>query len=191
MPRTAQQFENIREEKKSLIMNTALELFAVNGYHATTISSIARSAGISKGLLYNYFESKDELIRAILFNGLESIDKIFDSDNDGVLTREEMEYFLDQFFKFMKDDLHFWKLYFTLFVQPPVIELINERFQEVIQKAVEILTGFFKSLGHEDPDTEALIFGSMLDGIGMNFITNPDLFPVEKTKKRILEIFCK
>ena len=62
-PRTKQQFEDIREEKRSLIMKVALELFAEEGYHNTSISKIASRAGISKGLLYNYFDSKEDLIK--------------------------------------------------------------------------------------------------------------------------------
>ena len=58
-PRTPQQFEEIREEKMTLIMDIALEHFANEGYHTTTINHIARHAGISKGLMYNYFESKE------------------------------------------------------------------------------------------------------------------------------------
>ncbi|NJK98866.1 MAG: helix-turn-helix transcriptional regulator [Bacteroidales bacterium] len=41
----------IRQEKRVLIMETALELFAANGYENTTINQIAKKANISKGLL--------------------------------------------------------------------------------------------------------------------------------------------
>ncbi|NLV20203.1 MAG: helix-turn-helix transcriptional regulator, partial [Bacteroidetes bacterium] len=39
-PRTPNQFEMMREEKRNLIMDTALELFSQKGYHTTTISQI-------------------------------------------------------------------------------------------------------------------------------------------------------
>ena len=41
-PRTPLQFEEIREEKRNLIMDTALEHFAREGFHATTINHIAK-----------------------------------------------------------------------------------------------------------------------------------------------------
>jgi AcrR family transcriptional regulator len=41
-PRTEQQFEKIREARKREIMDTALELFASEGYDVTSISKIAR-----------------------------------------------------------------------------------------------------------------------------------------------------
>ena len=64
-PRTEEQFEEIRESKKNLIQEVALELFATRGYHSTSISMIAKEADISKGLLYNYFESKEELLNSM------------------------------------------------------------------------------------------------------------------------------
>ena len=43
-------------------MDVALQHFANKGFHATTIYHIAEHAGISKGLMYNYFNSKEELL---------------------------------------------------------------------------------------------------------------------------------
>ena len=48
MPRTENQFEEIREAKRELIINTALHLFAESGFHTTSIRQIAKKAKISK-----------------------------------------------------------------------------------------------------------------------------------------------
>ena len=72
-PRTSQQFQEMREEKMTLIMDVALEHFANEGYFRTTISHIARHAGISKGLMYNYFESKEALLRAIVHKSVNEV----------------------------------------------------------------------------------------------------------------------
>ena len=62
-PKTSGQFKEIRADKKQLIIDTALNLFANKGYHASSISMIAKEAKISKGLMYNYFDSKEALLR--------------------------------------------------------------------------------------------------------------------------------
>ncbi|MDT8400586.1 MAG: TetR/AcrR family transcriptional regulator [Bacteroidales bacterium] len=187
MPRTPQQFEGIREERKSSIMLTALGLFAKNGFHGTTISSIAREAGISKGLLYNYFENKNDLIKTIIYSGLDKIDSLMDPDKDGVLTVDEMEYLLDRFFDMLQNDTSFWKLYFTLLVQEPIIMLVKERLAEYVNKYIELLAAYFKARDFEDPYTEALLFGAMLDGIAINYIASSELFPMGKIKEKILQ----
>ncbi|WP_037305995.1 TetR/AcrR family transcriptional regulator [Amycolatopsis orientalis] len=51
------------EETKSLIVATALRLFAENGYDRTTMRAIAAEAGVSVGNAYYYFASKDQLIQ--------------------------------------------------------------------------------------------------------------------------------
>lgn len=77
-PRTKVQFEKIRQKSRENIENIALELFALKGYHATSISQIAERAGISKGgLLYNYFKSKEQLLDSIIAKVYDEIMRIF------------------------------------------------------------------------------------------------------------------
>jgi AcrR family transcriptional regulator len=55
-----------REQRKEMIMQGALELFAKQGFYATTIPDIAKALDISVGNIYNYFPSKDILARKII-----------------------------------------------------------------------------------------------------------------------------
>ena len=189
-PRTPEQFENIRLDKKALIMTTALELFANNGYHSTSISDIAKKAGISKGLLYNYFISKEELITEILAQGIDSMADFFDPNNDGVLTEEEMESFIRNIFEFLRKDAQYWKLYYAVFLQPSVYALIEKKYIDLLSGFVEILTNYFKAHGSKDPMKEALLFGALMDGVGINYVMNPSLFPLDDLTEMILEKFC-
>ncbi len=189
-PRTHQQYENIREEKRSLIMSAALELFAEKGYHNTSIRNIALKAGISKGLMYNYFESKEELIRVIIIHGLVMLQQMIDPDGDGIITKDEMRLFIEMLFEMMKRDQHFWTLYFALMVQPIVIDLVNEKLSETLLAYQELLIKYFKSQGYKDPESEAVIFGALMDGIGLNIIARTITFPIDKVKERLIKIYC-
>jgi len=55
-----------KEEKKELIMKTALNLFAKQGFYNTTIADIAKEMGMSVGNMYNYFPSKESLAKELL-----------------------------------------------------------------------------------------------------------------------------
>lgn len=121
-PRSTKQFEEIREEKKALIMAVALEHFANEGYFKTTISHIARHAGISKGLMYNYFESKEELLMAIVNKSVEEISRYFDPDSDGYISEGEFELFIRKFFSLLREKIDFWRLLSQLLVQKDVRE---------------------------------------------------------------------
>ncbi|GIN63990.1 hypothetical protein J27TS8_39830 [Robertmurraya siralis] len=61
-PLNEEQLENIRNERKIQIMRAALKTFAENGIKLTKISLIAKEAGISHGLVYHYFKSKEEVL---------------------------------------------------------------------------------------------------------------------------------
>ena len=67
-PRSKEQIEQIRINSIQNILGAAFKLMAQNGYESTSISQIAKEAGVSKGLAYNYFKSKKDLAEAVLMN---------------------------------------------------------------------------------------------------------------------------
>lgn len=52
-------------DKRRAILDATLELVAENGFHGTAMSQVARRAGVSAGIVYHYFEGKDDLIEAL------------------------------------------------------------------------------------------------------------------------------
>jgi TetR/AcrR family fatty acid metabolism transcriptional regulator len=51
-----------RNDKYQRILEAAVRVFAENGYHESTISQIAREAGVADGTIYLYFKSKDDIL---------------------------------------------------------------------------------------------------------------------------------
>lgn len=170
-------------------MKTALELFANEGYHQTSMSKIAQKAGISKGLTYNYFKSKEELIHEVLLEGIDEMMKLFDPDKDGILTDEEFEYFVREIFNILKNNQQYWKLYFAVIVQPSVFILIKDKLRSMIPQLMKTLTSYYEKKGAENPYGEALVFGTLMDGIGFNYMLDPNNFPLESTIELIIEKF--
>jgi TetR/AcrR family fatty acid metabolism transcriptional regulator len=54
-----------QEDKRRLLLQAAVRVFARKGYHAARISDIAEEAGVAYGLLYHYFDSKEEVLRNV------------------------------------------------------------------------------------------------------------------------------
>jgi AcrR family transcriptional regulator len=65
-PLNEEQLHQIRDERKEQIIAAAVKVFARRGIIGTKMSMIAAEAGISHGLLYHYFESKDELFTTLV-----------------------------------------------------------------------------------------------------------------------------
>jgi len=56
---------NAQEDKRRLLLDAAVRVFARKGYHAARVGDIAEEAGVAYGLLYHYFSSKEEVLRNV------------------------------------------------------------------------------------------------------------------------------
>ena len=59
-------YQRRKEDRPEEITAAALEAFAKNGYAATRVDEVAKRAGVSKGLLYLYFKTKEELFKSVV-----------------------------------------------------------------------------------------------------------------------------
>lgn len=82
---------DVSEERKDQIMNAAEEVFSQKGFSDARMDDIAEETGLSKGTLYLYYKSKDDLIIAILdrifqreFRTLENLDIASTSAADAI-----------------------------------------------------------------------------------------------------------
>jgi AcrR family transcriptional regulator len=64
------------QDRRHQLMSCALELFAKKGYHNTKISDVVKSAGVSQGTFYWYFESKEQLTLELIDGGKEGLTKV-------------------------------------------------------------------------------------------------------------------
>jgi AcrR family transcriptional regulator len=188
-PRTAEQYEQIRAEKRTIIMDAAIEVFAEKTFQGASISMIAQKAGISKGLLYNYFESKEALLKEIIVNAIDKIYRYFDPDHDGVLTVEEFYFFIKKNIQVVKENVNYWKLYSSLVLQPTVIKCIEHDFDEDTANYSKMIYDLFKRSGIKDIEGELLLFASMMKGAIVQYVAMPDVFPIDKFEKKIIEYY--
>ena len=75
MPRIIQEY---RDEVRKKIVEAAYGLFLQKGYHATTMSDIASSLGVTKPALYQYFSGKEDLYAAVAEHGREELAAILE-----------------------------------------------------------------------------------------------------------------
>ncbi len=83
MARTHEQNEKMSLATKDKIMEAGLRLFSRKGFSMTSIKEIAQTAGISTGLIYRHFSTKEELFGELLKNTIIEMSKsiqFFDSD---------------------------------------------------------------------------------------------------------------
>ncbi len=188
-PRTKEQFETIRSNRKYEILSSALEMFARHGYHQASISKIASNAGISKGLLYNYFNSKEDLLKAVIRHGIEGLKGSFHDITNELDTPEELMIFIKGGFNIMKQESHFYKLYFTVILQKEAYKIIRDNYKEIIGPLLNDIAYYFKAKGDPHPLEKAMVLGALLDGVGIHYLMAPDMFDLETLENIIFDLF--
>src|SRR5215208_3966404 len=66
---------DVIDEKKLVIEDAARELFIKQGFHATAMRDIAKTARVSLGNLYNYYKTKEEIFESIIYRYSEIINE--------------------------------------------------------------------------------------------------------------------
>lgn len=66
-----------RQQKEKKILEAAIQLIREKGVHATTVDEVAKKARISKGLVYFYYKSKEDLYMAITKKGVDELKELF------------------------------------------------------------------------------------------------------------------
>lgn len=186
MPKRPEQYDDIRAQKKQLIMDTALELFAENGFHATSISHIAQKANISKGLTYNYFKSKTEILNEIMEQGFNEIYDNLDMNHDGILTEEEFIFFIRENFRLVRENLQYWKLFFSLLLQPKVSATFSEQYKEKAEPIFNMFYQFIVSSESKNPESDLMAVAAMIEGAFLYVVAAPDVFPMEMMEDAVI-----
>lgn len=85
-------FERAPEERKEKVLEVGIEEFSSNGYENANINVIAKKAGISIGLMYKYFSTKEDLFITCVQRGMQILDDAVDeiiNGNDKLLIKAE------------------------------------------------------------------------------------------------------
>ena len=78
-------------DKRRLILDAAVRVFARQGFHACRVSDIADEAGVAYGLVYHYFDSKDEVLDTLFLERWNvMLEMIREVDAESIPVREKL-----------------------------------------------------------------------------------------------------
>jgi len=100
---------SIRDSKRTQksIVDTAMVLFAKNGFDGVSVDLIAKEAGINKAMIYYYFKNKAKLYETVITDILDKIYKKIDNDiKDEKRPKDELKIFIYTFSKFAWENPH-------------------------------------------------------------------------------------
>lgn len=151
-------------DKKDKILAAALDLFANEGYNATSTSKIAKQAGVSEGLIFRHFESKKGLLDALVDEARKQFEVlmaplIFEQDPKAVIRgMVALPYSVSP------DAYDFWRLQVKLKWQPEYD--IPDKMKPILEK----LTWAFTELGYDDPIMEADVLNNLMESVSISLM---------------------
>ena len=173
---------NVTDERTSQIITAAEDVFTKKGFAEARMEDIAEETGLSKGSLYNYFKSKDDLIIAILDRIFQREFKTFDElDYSKMSSTEIVNHFVDTVAKDIKLMLRlmpiayeFLALAFRNKTVQKALKVYVNRYMNILVPIIEngIASGEFKEV---DPNEVAIAMGAVLEGTILMWVYDKSL----------------
>lgn len=172
--------EEQKEQRRQLIITKALELFAKKGYSDTKIGDIAKAADMSVGLMFHYFESKEQLYEELIRMGVEGTNTPLNMNFENPL--DYFSGFVRILFQYAKEQP--WVFYmFVLMAQARRSDGIPAHIKEIamsvnqIKQSSEIIEagqkyGYFRD---GDPYVLAFTFWSCVQGVMEQLAASPEM----------------
>lgn len=168
--------EEYKEKKKKEILASALSCFAKKGFESSTIDDIVKHSGISKGAIYNYFSSKDDIYLELMRNEThETNSKLTQKIASFHTALEKIEYLFDVYLainpfetKNVEDIMVHYEFKIYSSRNKEVNKILNQRKHDFFIKLISDILLEGQSIGEItnsiEPKLYADIFWSMLDG---------------------------
>jgi AcrR family transcriptional regulator len=193
MPRTPAENDRIRHTTTEKLLKTALSLFCDKGYHSTSIEDIARQAEISKGLLYHYFKSKEEVLAALVEIRINDVLVVMNAAKAKSTPAKQIRHIAEGALEDVRQKPEVFRFYLNLFTQPkldPVVAKYSQKLMDEQARQFEVQTEMFEELGIKNPRQRSLYFSSTLQGIMLMYSTYPKTFPLNQIKAQVIAEFC-
>lgn len=178
MPRGEQQNQRMRDERQERISSAALHLFSTRGLAATRIADIAERAGMSQGLLYHYFATKEQIYVELIRSATERVkEATLALEQLPLSPREKIVQAMGGLVRRLDEDEDFAR-YFMLTAQLGVSSAIPEEAVTIHRRhralPYEVIARIIRagqrdgSVRKYDPDQMAVVFWTMVKGLAMH-----------------------
>ena len=173
-------------DKKILIINVATQLFSERGFENTPLSAVCEKANVSKGLIFHYFKSKNDLLREIYSETTKKIIEINKLKDDALNPKEQLLQLLNNFFIQLEADKMFFQLNINMMLQPLTREILNDLIKERSSFIFDSIKKIFDQINSKNSLVLTYILIAELDGIALNYLCIFDNYPLQQIKTQIL-----
>ena len=188
----------MRDKAREAILAGALSIFGEKGFAGATTAEVAMRSGVSKGLVFNYFPTKEALLEALIERTLGDALLYWEEADWSGPAADRLARMVDVAIGRVLADPPFYRLYFSLVLQPGgsaavrrAIGQLMPRLQAYFARTEQLMA----ELGSGAPRLDAKLFQFALNGFVQaiaaesSLAGRPDILPVDLLKARLLSRF--
>ena len=176
------------QKGKQKLFTAAINLFESQGYFATSIEQISAEAGVSKGLVYHYFKSKEELLAALITETTDTMKSIAITLDAETSIEKSLSQFIDNFFGYLESEKRFLKLQLTLMLMPELKEVVHDPMKQRADLLLKMLINWFVKAKIIEPENRGRLLLAMLDGVALHYLSTYDRYPLSLMKPQIVQM---
>jgi AcrR family transcriptional regulator len=191
--------ERAGTDKRRLILDAAVRVFARQGFHACRVSDIADEAGVAYGLVYHYFASKDEVLDTLFLERWNvMLELIREVDSQPIPVREKFGAIASFIVDSYRHDPDLMKVIIVEVTR--AANSFGDTHIDTIREAYELIAGIVEQAqrdGQFKPEIEARFAAMAFYGVIEQLLTGWifDLRPqgeddFERAKRLVIEIVC-
>jgi len=166
--------ERERQARIELILKAGARVFAKEGYHDASMDMIAEEAELGKSTLYYYYKSKDELLLAVLADGMQQFFNKLEEDFNRIEDpMEQIRNIIYRSVEFFEENPDYFTLYLYLNTHPSFRERMYSSLHPVIITKLKLISSSFQKAADQGrlkdiPVPVMLsIYGSLVMGMGI------------------------
>ncbi len=165
------------------ILAAALELFSREGYQNVSVSQIATQAGVAKGLLYNYFSSKEDMLMAIIGWLMADMFEFLTGINQETDPAVKLERLIRVSFQLFREKRAFYTTVMPLLTQRVVSEKMHATLSGFLGEFIQELASTLQQAGVPDARMEAYRLGALIDGVAWHYLfLFPEQYPLDEVE---------
>lgn len=188
--------ENVTaNEAETKLLESALRLFSEKGYEGTSIREIIEGAGVTRPVLYYYFENKEDLFTRLVEEKFsEMVSKIEQAKYDHETCGDRLKAIMRYAFQLTEENLEAVRLILQVFFSPPQqgpsldrVALARKRFRHIIDIMQEGLEN--KEIAGGDAQSLGLVFQGIMDMHVMAKTNRPETRLTDELADGLVDLF--
>lgn len=181
---------DVAAERKDQIVRATVDCIAKHGYHNFSMQDVARTAGVSKGIIHYYFLNKDELMMSVLDRVAGDIERVLQADMASISDPvRKLEIFIDVCFDVVRNTREYYQVNMDFWTQinqkEDVRSVIGRHYNKFRETGATVIRQGIDSGGFRkvEPLHYASFIIAVIDGISLQWLFDDKAFDYDTIVK--------